>query len=271
MKTTWIIENLTREESYVELAKAVEEAGLELIRLDGDFSKSEFLQTLGNEPKPTVVCASIQMNSLIRDCLPKWATPPYCTPANYLCSRYYPIFDKYLFNDKYIMMPARMARKMYWDIYGRFAKEAQVFCRPNSGEKPFKAGLVDLQEFERFLDGYTEEGQLLLFSSPKNILGEWRFVVSKDADIIAQSSYKYQGLLTKVPSAPKAATDFVNEILAVGYYPDDVFCVDVALDGDSKPWLMELTSFSSAGLYACDKNRIVEGVSKIASKSSSPL
>jgi hypothetical protein len=108
------------------------------------------------------------------------------------------------------------------------------------------------------------EHELVLVSTPKKILGEWRFVVSKFKEIISYSTYQYQGQVTKVPGAPKGAIKLVEEMLQVGYYPDSVFVMDVCEDSDNNFWLLELNSFSSAGLYACDKAKIVKRVGEIA-------
>ena len=56
----------------------------------------------------------------------------------------------------------------------------------------------------------------------------------------------------------------VQEVLQIGYYPDSVFVMDVCEDSDGRFWLLEINSFSSAGLYACDKAKIVKEVSAIA-------
>jgi len=56
----------------------------------------------------------------------------------------------------------------------------------------------------------------------------------------------------------------VKEILKVGYYPDSVFCIDICQDTDGNFWLMELTAFSSAGLYGCEMEKVVKRVSEIA-------
>ena len=42
--------------------------------------------------------------------------------------------------------------------------------------------------------------------------------------------------------------------------------MDIAEDNDGKYWLLELNSFSSAGLYASNKDNIVKKVSEIAEK-----
>ncbi len=93
------------------------------------------------------------------------------------------------------------------------------------------------------------------------MIGEWRFVVS-EGYIQAVSSYRYQGVLTCVPSAPAGAAQLVKKVIDKGINPDKVFCVDVVQDMGGEFWVMELTSFSSAGLYACDVKKIAELLKK---------
>lgn len=96
------------------------------------------------------------------------------------------------------------------------------------------------------------------------INGEWRFIVSKEDGIIAGSTYAFQGQLTKIPSCPEGATEKCLEVWKEGYHPDSVYTIDIAQDADGKFWLLELNSFSSAGIYACDPKMVIEGVSRIA-------
>ena len=180
----------------------------------------------------------------------------FSTFENYQCSVYYPQVQELLFNDKYAFIPFKDLARRKWDIYAWLGKEALVFIRPDSGEKDFPAELVDLKDIDKLVDNYDYEG-LAVVSTPKDSIGEWRFVVYDD-EIRAVSSYKYQGILTCVPSAPFGATDLVNKVIEKGIKPDEVFCVDVVQDMDNNFWVMELTSFSSAGLYACNTKNIAE-------------
>ena len=103
-----------------------------------------------------------------------------------------------------------------------------------------------------------------MVSTPKNIKGEWRFIVTDKKEILGTSLYMYNGSRTYIPSAPEEATKLVKEILEVGWYPDPVFTVDIVQDGDGNFWLMEFNSFTSAGTYAAKKENIVKRVSEIA-------
>jgi hypothetical protein len=258
----WIIENLTKEPSYLELSAAAKELGFDVYDIRGDFKNSD-LDRYHDEKVIFVGC--IEMCNLIRPQLIERGCYP-ATFANfekYLCSQYYPHFGYYLFNDNYVMVPLKELKRRPYFFYGIFGREANIFLRPDSGEKTFKAGLTDLQDLDQFYNQVKEyENDLVVISSPKTINGEWRFLCNDQQEIIAVSSYRYQGLLTKVPSAPIKATEFCKQILSVGYYPDPIFCVDVAQCSDGEFWLMELTSFSSAGLYRMDMKKVVRGVEK---------
>lgn len=265
MKTKWIVENFTHESSYMDLVKAIKAEGCELREIKGEFKYAD-LQGY-DENAPVLFLGSIGMTDMIQRHLTRCHPVAFCDQRNYLCTKYMSHYGEFLFNDKYAIVSLSELRRHKFFFYGIFGKECMIFVRPDSGQKPFQAQLVDLQDFDNFYaQGRTVEHELVVVSSPKNIRGEWRFVVTSDKDIISQSTYRYQGQICKIPSAPTKATDLVKEMLKVGYYPDRVFVMDVCEDNDGNYWLLELNSFSSAGLYACDKPTIVKKVSEIAEK-----
>ena len=182
------------------------------------------------------------------------------TFGHFECSSYYPKIQELLFNDDHTFLPFKDLKRKKWQIYGWLGKESKIFVRPNSGKKEAAAEVVDIQDLDAFVDEFDYHG-LAVISSPKRVFGEWRFVVS-EGEIIAVSSYRYQNVITEVPSAPVGATELVKKVLQKGYFPDKIFCVDVVQDMDSQFWVMELTSFSSAGLYACDVKKIAEVIKR---------
>ena len=182
----------------------------------------------------------------------------FATFGHYKCSEYYPKIQNLLFNNDYALVPLRDLARQKWLFYSLFGKDALIFVRPDSGAKDFPAEVVDIQNIDQFCDEWSSGG-LALVSSPKTVFGEWRFVIC-DKRIVAVSSYRYQGLLTFVPSAPQGAYDLVQKVLDLGVEPDKMFCVDVVQDGSKNFWVMELTSFSSASLYACDPDKITQAL-----------
>jgi len=264
MRVNWIIENFVKEKSFLELEAAVKKAGHPLHLIKGDYCYAD----IGNYMDDCVIFnGSIEMAKLVSKFLKHQGNAPviYCDWEKYKCSSYYPHFADFIFNDNYVLIPLKGLDRRKYKFFGSFGKEGMIFVRPDSGDKTFKAELLDIQDSPRFFDDLRQfENDLVLVSTPKKIVGEWRFVCSRHKEIIAVSSYLYQGLLTQIPSAPIGATEKCKEILDVGYYPDSVFCIDIAQDSDGSFWMMELTSFSSAGLYATNKDDIVNRVSDIA-------
>lgn len=287
-KVTWIIENYSKEKSFVELTAAVEKLGYPLVKIQGDYNK-EILYNLNKtektvlfgdtslgpfsqlsefyQPNCVIVNGTIKMCKLLKEDL-----SPNCHPVlysnfpKYQCSAYYSHFGPYLFNDKYCLMSLKEIARQKFDVFGHYGKDGLVFIRPDSGEKTFQAGLVDIIDLATLHDSNKDvEHDLMLVSTPKNIKWEGRFICSKYKEIIAHSTYRFQGQLSLIPSVPTGATKMCQEILnKVDYYPDSVFCLDLCQDSDDNFWLLELTSFSSAGLYSSDKKKIVERVSEIA-------
>jgi hypothetical protein len=256
----FIIENLTKEPSWLELSKAAKELGHEVQDIRGDYKRADIAHYQNEQ---VILFASIEMNNLIGPQLKEQGCYPgnLSTFSNYLCQKFYPFFGDKLFNDNYAMIPlSELDRRKYF-FYDLFGREANIFVRPDSGEKTFKAGLVDLQDFDSFYSQTADSrNDLVVVSSPKDLIGEWRFLCNDRKEILALSSYRYQGLLTRVPSAPPKAHSFVKEILDIGYFPDKVFCVDVAQAADGEFYLMELTSCSSAGLYSMDMSKVITGI-----------
>jgi len=265
MKTTWIVENFVKEKSFRELQLAIQELGYPLIEINGDYSR-KLLDSIPNE-SCVLVNGSIKMVKMIYDELQNKNYPiRYCDFEKYKCSAYYSHYGEYLFNDKYAMMSLKEVFRQKYDVWGHYGKDAMIFIRPDSGEKTFQAGLLDIVDIDQLHNSNKDcEHDMVLVSTPKNILWEGRFVVSKYKEVIAYSTYRFQGNVCLIPSVPPETLKFCKMLLEkVEYYPDSVFCLDICQSEDGEPFLLELTSFSSAGLYASNKYDIVEKVSTIA-------
>lgn len=273
MKTTWIIENFVKENSFKELSEAVKKLELPLIEVNGDFNREVFHKQLKSvwggtyNDQCVMVNGSIKMCKLISEELHCGCVPvTYSSFEKYKCSAYYSHFGPYLFNDKYCLMSLNEIVRQKYDIWGHYGKDGIIFIRPDSGEKTFQAGLLDIIDLQRLYESNKDvEHDLMLVSTPKNIRWEGRFVVSKHKEIIASSTYRFQGNVAQIPSVPPETLKFCQQLLSkVEYHPDSVFCYDICQDNDGDCWLMELTSFSSAGLYATNKENIVKRISEIA-------
>ncbi len=264
MKPIWIIENLTKESSYTELINEVKKQGYDLIEIIDDFKYSS-LDRLKGTNQCVITNGSIEMVKHINKHIPDCYPGAYCNFNNFLCSKYYSYFGNYLFNDRYALLTLKEIQRNRFQIYARFGKEAVIFIRPNSRDKLFQAQLLDLIDLDRFCETNKHlEHELMIVSTPKTIRGEYRIVVSKSREILGHSTYRFQDQICKIHAVPKEATILVEKLLKIDYIPDSVFCYDVCDTPDGEFYLMELTSFSSCGLYSTDKSKIVSEVSKIA-------
>ena len=268
MNITWIIENFTGDNGYEELIEEDKNQGHKVIVLNIT-NHFELNPNLIEQNGCVIFQGSIQLFRKLKTELT--LTPlGWMTDQNYLCSRYYPHFQKFLFNDRHVFTTVAGLKHNKWWFYSSFGKEAIIYVRPDGGDKTFTGQLLDLQDFDKFWNNKVvcnvSDEDLVIVSTPKNVIGEWRFIVTDQKEILGTSLYNYQGQRTYVPSAPEKATALCKQILDVGWHPDPVFTIDICEDSDQNYWLMEINSFTSAGTYAAPKVSIVKRVSEIALK-----
>jgi len=269
MNVKWIIENFTDSEDYNDLIREIKDYGRHCFVI-GKHNHFDFDPSGFEKNDCVIVQGSIQMTKNIRGRLPEGCFPvAYNSWDKYLCSSYYGPLNEFLFNDLHEFTTVGKLKNDKFKFYEKYGKEALIFLRPDTGEKSFSGQLLDLQDFDRFwnnaIASSADDLDSVIVSTPKKINGEWRFVCSKynGGEIISTTTYQYQGQRTLIPSAPIGATDKCKEILNKGYFPDSVFCIDICQCNDGNFWLLELTSFSSAGLYATNKKDVARRVSDI--------
>ncbi len=171
----------------------------------------------------------------------------------------------YMLNDDYIMTT-------WGDLlynpgkYQEIFNSRDVFIRPNSGRKTFAGFKADLEDIE-YLTGTqktssVENDTIIVVASPKEILGEFRFVIC-DNEVIAGSEYRWDNILDVREDYDMSCLSMAKEVSRLEQQFDSVYTCDVALTNDG-PRIVELNSFSCAGLYACDLKTVVDRVSQKA-------
>ena len=86
-----------------------------------------------------------------------------------------------------------------------------------------------------------------------------------DGKVIAGSEYRWDGKLDIRRDWPQECWDLADQVAKHPWQVDIAYTCDVALT-NSGPKIVELNGFSCAGLYACDLNLVVKGVSDAALK-----
>ena len=259
-KVKWLIEDFTTDNQTKQLALAGEELGFEVKMCDYRNHFNQDWPSYFEKYECVVTQTSIQSARSIMKYRLEWFPGPWYKHGKFDCHYYYPFFGKYLFNDFYMMLPAGEVYRRKDDIFRWFGRDDCVFIRPSSGNKTFTGEVFRLEEFERLWDIRCSYGvtpsDIVVVSTPKTIKSEYRYIIG-DKQIIASSHYS--GKKVSFPNS------FVNEVLQnTNYEPDRVWCLDIALDDEYNPWVLEVGSFSVSGLYDCNKKDIILQVSKIA-------
>lgn len=196
----------------------------------------------------------------------KYITPgAYCTLEKYACTRYYPKMAPLLLNRSYVMLPyGELVRRkdFLFDSLDPFRTDT-LFVRPDSGGKQFHGQLVPRDGYEEAVKKMAfyevPDHELVVIATPQRLRAEWRFVVADKRVLPAGQQQPTPG----GSECPLEALALAGKAAQL-YEPDKVWTVDVGLTEEGDYKVVEIGSFSAAGLYAPDLTEIVRVVSKIA-------
>jgi hypothetical protein len=197
----------------------------------------------------------------------RWTPGAFCTLENFACSSYACRYGKHLLNRQYIMLPFGELERCRDFLFETVGRDDRVFIRPDSPLKLFTGQVATRHTFAADLEfmGFYEfpANSLVLVSSPKTILKEWRFVVAS-GNVVTGCQYKSDGKLDCQPEYDDNAFDLAKSIAAIDYEPDPVWVMDICKTPDNSYHLLEIGGFSFADLYACNMPAVVAAVSAAA-------
>jgi len=197
----------------------------------------------------------------------RWKPGVFANFENFACSSYYCHFGEHLLNNDYIMLPFGELRRCREFLFETLGCDDKIFIRPDSPLKLFTGQIASTSTFDADLElmGFYDvpANALVVVSSPKSIVAEWRFVVADQA-IVAGSEY-----IDSEKFAPKAANDphaleLAEIIASSAYQPERVWVADICRTDQGAYRLLEIGVFNCADLYACDTAAIVRAVSEVA-------
>jgi hypothetical protein len=171
------------------------------------------------------------------------------------------------------MLPFGNLNRRKDSLFKYVGKEGRIFVRPSSGYKTFTGKVVSSetwnQDFKLISFYGIEPEELVIVSSPAEIKREWRAIVA-ERRIIAGSEYKTDQSWneeTPVETLPNEVFQYAQAIVgSVNYQPDPVWTIDICETNDGNLKVIEVGSFSCAGLYNCDPEPIVKEVNRITIK-----
>lgn len=268
-RCNWLLQTDIFEENINDLALEIEKQG-HCVNWIKYYPMMPILSIvdLFKEDDCVVFYGSLNLAKLIRKWT-KWIPGVYCNLPNYNCSNYYTYFGKWHLAEKYCILPYGDLIRQKEFIFDTFGDSDTVFLRPNSGDKIFTGQTVAIEDFEKeveLLGTYSAfNDTLCIISPPVNLVAEWRFIVV-EKNIVAGSQYHDARSLNLNSEYPKEAFDLAQEIANSGYQPDHCWTLDICKTKSGDFRLLEIGSFSCAGIYLCDKKSIVKHVSEIALK-----
>jgi hypothetical protein len=196
-----------------------------------------------------------------------WISGAYMDEKNLRCSSYYTYFGQYLLNNKYFILSLGELLRRKTEIREYFKSDGDLFVRPESNMKSFRAGVFNLNILNTMQSLGSElkrdETTLVLVSGKRAITKEWRFFVYKN-QIITGSLYLVGEERVDETIRGGYLENYLSEVFKeVSWYPESVYTIDIC-ESEGELYVLELGSFSCAGEYACDLSAIVEFGAKAA-------
>lgn len=185
------------------------------------------------------------------------------------CNQYYShIPPEWMLNEQFVMTTfADLQRRP--EKYFLLFNAKKLFIRPNNGFKTF-AGTVITKDNANFelsssmqLTSVMPE-TIILIAPCRTLEGEFRFVIG-DKEVIDGSEYRWESILDIRHDWPQECWDVADKMAKHPWQPDVVYTCDVALTKFG-PKIIEINGFACAGLYACDKDIVVNRINEIAQK-----
>lgn len=262
MPTKWLLEPELFQEDANELINSLERQNIEYKVCQFGKPYEEYLNVF--EPNDCVVFyGSLQFGRLIQH-KAKWIPGVYCNLPKFECLYYYPRFGRHLVNSEYIMMPFGDLIRNQQNI---FKDSLKVFLRPSSGFKTFTGFVVDYGSWKyeiNLLKTSVDPETLMVIGRVAKIQREWRCVVA-NKHVITGSQYREGENIVRIGELPNEVLTFAQHIVETcDYSPDPVWTLDICELDSGEFKVVEVGSFSCAGLYASEYDVIVKDVSEIA-------
>ena len=265
----WIVqEDFTSEHTDTLFSKAVKDLGsdIHVVQYRPFVGPKDIRNGLGEITCPVLFYGCIKFISKIQQ-IDDYKPGAYSNFSALCCKSYYPILGNLLLNYDYVIVPWKKLTTNWFD--------GVRFIRPDNGRKTFLGMVTD---FDHILEDVgssvvnIQDGTLALVTSVKRTKFEWRFFVSNEGKVITGCQYHKNGELDVEEGYDNQAYVLAEKVCNIQKLneriKDLVYVVDVCLTDGNEYKVVELNSFSCAGVYACDVKKLV---AYIKSKLCNPL
>lgn len=151
----------------------------------------------------------------------------------------------------------------------------QFFIRPNDDTKSFAGEVNTWEEFEIWRQQIQVLGECwgkttsmddeVVVAPVREIAAEYRlFVVDKE--VVTGSRYKMGSRVIYEPVIDQPVLALAQEAIR-RFCPADAFALDIAVDPEGMPYILEVNTINSCGLYAADTMKLAHALNELADKS----
>lgn len=263
----WLVETTAIVDDTEPMVSAFSALGIEYKEIHrNDLYDSNFCFDNLFDPKDCVVFfGSLNLAKRLRR-EAKWIPGAYYNVKEYDCEYYYPHFGDMLLNRDYMMFPFGELKRQKEFIYHSLGEDRTIFLRPTRGDKTFTGKTVYKEDFEKELGiigfGQVEPHELIVAARPLNLVKEWRFVCVQ-GQVIDGSSYKENNRAGSAPGYTDEAFEMASKVAGM-YNPDPAWVIDIGLTKGGRYAVVEVGCFSCAGLYKCNRELVIQNVSRAA-------
>jgi|ERR1700691_1893400 len=157
-------------------------------------------------------------------------------------------------------------RKSFW--YQIFSTD-KIFIRPDSGYKTFTGQVIDKEDFDYEINSMNQitgimPEHLIIIASFQEIILETRFVIA-DNKVVSYTTYFWNSDEITSIIVPDECKKLALIVAEQEWQADIAYTCDIVI-GKNGPKVLELNSFSCAGLYSCDLIETFRQVSEISLK-----
>lgn len=275
MSVSWVIDqymlDLSRERGCGSIADAVQRSGMQAHVVSAGNAVSQDISLPKIEAPCVVVYGSFRFVRRLERQLRSSGQAPYlpgafANIANLSYSAFGAHIGDLLLNDDFVVLPFAEFKRRRLSLWGD-----RCFLRPDAVTKSFTGMVVTKEDFDHEMNAleklqHVAPEDLVVAAAVRDIVQETRFVIV-DGKVITGSTYGWNGNEDIGKPIDGASLEMAQEVAARGWQPDRAYTCDIALvtdAGNLSARVIELNSFSCAGLYACDLDLTVSAVSAAA-------
>jgi hypothetical protein len=267
MKVHWIVEKDYQDKLVEAIKKDENSSGCSLL---------EYRPFVALDPKeympdvwkgPCISHTSLNANKFL--CKHPEGCPMVYSNHDFLsCLYYYPRLHEFLLNRDYMILTHQQVIDGWIDKKdGEYSPN--WFIRPVGGFKEFTGKVIgSTEEYKKLISYYGDDlkpDSLVLVAPPQNIWKEFRVSV---IDNVVSSISQYRPTIANYDNIENGIREYANEVINTikTFEFDKAYILDIAVTDDWSIKLIEINSWSCAGMYELDLNRVVRDMNILCLK-----